>query len=313
MVSLREPCGADEIAVDGVDTRSAVALLGRLLDGVEVRGGSTAPGLAPGLVASELVASDRDALLAALHRCCWGDRIVTTLTCSRCERLFDLSFELSAVQRYLCGLESSWEADGRGRVVHANGVALQVPRLAQEIEAASGDPRTGAERLAESCGAYSAEALAAVAKSGATAGETTGPLATGTTSEGTGNAAKEAASGATNSAAVDAGSEAPRRAAALEAASDALQAAAPIIDLELAASCADCGHQQTAHFDLQSFLLQRLINERENLLAEVHLLASAYGWSLSEILSLARSTRRQLANAIENLNSRPSARREIWR
>lgn len=286
VVSLREPCGADEIAVDGVDTRSAVALLGRLLDGVEIRSGprdsGLASGLASGLLASELVASDRDALLAALHRRCWGDRIVTTLTCSRCEQLFDLSFELSAVQRYLCGLESSWDADGRGRVVHPSGVALQIPRLAQEIETASRDPRTGAERLAESCGAYSAEALAAVA------------------------------SDVTRNAALEADSDAARK-AALEAASDALHAAAPIIDLELSASCADCGHEQSAHFDLQSFVLQRLINERENLLAEVHLLASAYGWSLSEILSLARSTRRQLANAIDNLNSRVAARREAWR
>jgi hypothetical protein len=258
-VSLREPCGSDEIAVDGVDTRCAVTLLGRLLDSV-------------GPMASELVAPDRDALLAALHRRCWGDRIVTTLTCSQCEQLFDLSFELSAVQRHLASLESAWQPDGRGQIVHESGAALQVPRLAQELEAASRDPRTGASRLAEICGAFSPEALGALENHGEDA-----------------------------------------RGMAMEAASDALQAAAPLIDLELAASCANCGHEQSAHFDLQSFLLQRLINERENLLAEVHLLASTYGWSLSEILSMARSTRRQLANAIDDLNSRAAARRGAWR
>lgn len=278
VVSLREPCGADEIAVDGVDTRCAVALLARLLESA----GSLAP---------DLAASDRDALLAALHRRCWGDRIVTTLTCSRCEQLFDLSFELSAVQRHLASPTSPWQPDGRGRIVHENGVVLNVPRLAQELQAAALGPRSGAEQLAESCGALSREMSKAV--SGCTDSdvhETKDARAAG----------PEAASDAL-------------QATALEAASDALQAAAPLIDLELAARCADCGHEQSAHFDLQSFLLQRLINERENLLAEVHLLASTYGWSLSEILSLARSTRRQLANAIDALASRAAARREVWR
>ena len=49
-VTLREPCGRDEIAVEGVDTRAAVALLERLLRGH----GPAVPG------AMDLAASDRD-------------------------------------------------------------------------------------------------------------------------------------------------------------------------------------------------------------------------------------------------------------
>ncbi len=65
---LREPQGDDELAVAGVDTRSAVELLERLLE------------VSP-CVAGELGASDRDALLANLHRLLWGDEIVCSLPC----------------------------------------------------------------------------------------------------------------------------------------------------------------------------------------------------------------------------------------
>ena len=88
VVALREPTGRDEMAIEGVDTGCAVALLGRLLD-------QEAP--EPGRMA----AADRDALLAAVHRQCWGDRVVSTLTCTACGSRFDLSFQLSEVQRHL--------------------------------------------------------------------------------------------------------------------------------------------------------------------------------------------------------------------
>jgi len=87
-VALREPNGQDEMAVEGVDTACAVALLGRLLDDARHDPG-------------QMAAADRDALLAALHRQCWGDRIVSTLTCAACANRFDLSFQLSEVQRHL--------------------------------------------------------------------------------------------------------------------------------------------------------------------------------------------------------------------
>ena len=51
---LREPNGEDELALDGIDTRAATAFLSRLAD---------CPDEVPALAAT-----DRDALLAALHR-----------------------------------------------------------------------------------------------------------------------------------------------------------------------------------------------------------------------------------------------------
>jgi hypothetical protein len=224
-VSLSEPTGHDDLAVDGVDTRAAVELLSRLLEGSAVD-------------ASHLAASDRDALFAALHRQCWGDRILSTLVCTACARPFDLSFELSALERSLASAGERWPRDAEGRITDRDGRSVGVPNAADEL------------------------AAAALGR----------PAALGTLLEAAGVSADHMASAA-----------------------EALEGAAPIIDLELDAECADCGHHQQAHFDLQSFLLQRVINERESLLGEVHVLAALYGWSLDDILALPRATRRSFA------------------
>lgn len=76
---------------------------------------------------------------------------------------------------------------------------------------------------------------------------------------------------------------------------EALQRVGPVLDLELAASCPECGHSQALHFDMQGYLLGALAREAESLVYEVHRLALAYGWSLGEILSLSR--RRRQAHA----------------
>ncbi|KAF0813708.1 hypothetical protein IGB42_02061 [Andreprevotia sp. IGB-42] len=218
-VTLRELRGRDELAVEGVDTRAAVALLERLLDAAE-----------PALRAGSLAATERDALLAALYRQLWGDHIVSTLTCPACQLRYDLSFSLRELQSHL--------AAGRD----PQGSATRVPTADEEIAAAAHGARDGVAALAAAIGIP---------------------------------------------------------AALIETASAELEANAPIIDLELAAPCSECGAVQYAHFDLQSFLLQRLLGERQLLLSEIHRLASSYGWSLREILTLPRSTRRALVEAGE--------------
>jgi hypothetical protein len=247
VVALREPNGRDEMAVEGVDTRSAVALLERLLN----RAGPEP------LRAAQLSARDRDALLAALHRQLWGDRIVATLTCIACASRFDLSFDLSAVQRHVADPASAWRATGDGHVAR-DGAAYRVPTAEDELTVIFGSAAEAATRLAARCGATPPD---------------------------------------------------------VETAAAALQAAAPIIDIDLNARCTECAHEQSAHFDVQSFVLQRLLNERAALLTEIHLLAELYGWSLREILALARSTRRALAGIAGEARSgsRAPARREVRR
>jgi hypothetical protein len=71
-----------------------------------------------------------------------------------------------------------------------------------------------------------------------------------------------------------------------------------LIDVDLEAACAECGQAAVARFDIQSFVLQRTLYQREGVLSEVHALAGAYGWSLNEILGLPRSLRRSLAERL---------------
>ncbi len=88
-------------------------------------------------------------------------------------------------------------------------------------------------------------------------------------------------------------------AVSLEALNDALEAIAPILYLELDARCPECGQPNAVYFDIQSFLLGALLQERKVLLSEVHRIAVAYGWGLDAILSLKRSERRSYVAFIE--------------
>ncbi|MCE9574933.1 MAG: hypothetical protein K8W52_17420 [Deltaproteobacteria bacterium] len=78
-----------------------------------------------------------------------------------------------------------------------------------------------------------------------------------------------------------------------------LERIAPLVSTELDAVCPECGHAHLVRFDVQPFLLARLLAERDQRLTEVHRLARGYGWSLSEILSLPRSRRRAYVELIE--------------
>lgn len=80
---------------------------------------------------------------------------------------------------------------------------------------------------------------------------------------------------------------------------DAMTDLAPMFEVELTARCPECGAAESIHFDIQSFLLTALQGEKNRLAWETHRLASAYGWSLSEILSLSRSDRRAYVALIE--------------
>ncbi len=77
-----------------------------------------------------------------------------------------------------------------------------------------------------------------------------------------------------------------------DAVQEAMAQVAPILQLEMTAVCPECGEEQAVRFDMQSFLLNRLKNERRRTAWEVHLLASAYRWSHREIVELPRNLRR---------------------
>jgi hypothetical protein len=77
-----------------------------------------------------------------------------------------------------------------------------------------------------------------------------------------------------------------------DALGEAMQRVAPLVEAELDAVCPGCAHPHVVRFDIQSFLLLSLIAERRQRTGDVHRLARAFGWSLTEILALSRSQRR---------------------
>lgn len=83
----------------------------------------------------------------------------------------------------------------------------------------------------------------------------------------------------------------------------AMEAAGPLVDLDLDSTCPACGATRQVHFDLQFYLLSAILQETPLRTAEIHRLAATYGWGLGEILALARTRRRALVAEIERERS----------
>lgn len=66
----------------------------------------------------------------------------------------------------------------------------------------------------------------------------------------------------------------------------ALDAVDPRADLSLALTCPDCGHSGSARLDPGALLWDELAASAQALLADVHRLARAYGWTEDQVLAL---------------------------
>lgn len=73
---------------------------------------------------------------------------------------------------------------------------------------------------------------------------------------------------------------------------DAVEAADPGADLALNVACPECGAATRAELDIASYLWTELDAWARDVLLDVHLLATAYGWSEPEILALSPLRRR---------------------
>jgi hypothetical protein len=71
------------------------------------------------------------------------------------------------------------------------------------------------------------------------------------------------------------------------------------LDVELDAACSECGHHHTVRFQIQDYLLSAISADWGGLLEDLHRLALAYRWSMTEILSLPRSRRRALVALLD--------------
>ena len=65
----------------------------------------------------------------------------------------------------------------------------------------------------------------------------------------------------------------------------------PLVDIQLTVNCPECRHRWEVPLDIVSFLWSELDAWAEHSLTEVHLLASAYGWSEHDILDLSPARR----------------------
>lgn len=78
-----------------------------------------------------------------------------------------------------------------------------------------------------------------------------------------------------------------------EAVADAMSAADPQAEVQMAMVCPACGQAWRAMFDVAEFLWREIDAWAKRVLEEVHTLASAYGWAQSEILSMSAARRRR--------------------
>jgi hypothetical protein len=73
---------------------------------------------------------------------------------------------------------------------------------------------------------------------------------------------------------------------AIKSVVDAMAAADPAAEIELALTCTSCGHRWAPILDIAAFLWEEVNTWAARLLRDAHTLARAYGWSEPEILSL---------------------------
>jgi hypothetical protein len=77
----------------------------------------------------------------------------------------------------------------------------------------------------------------------------------------------------------------------LGAVGEAMVDSDPMSELMIAVDCADCGHLWSAPLDPVIYLWTEIDGAAQRLLHDVHLLAGAYGWRESDILSMSAARR----------------------
>ena len=77
----------------------------------------------------------------------------------------------------------------------------------------------------------------------------------------------------------------------------------PLLSIDLEAACVECGQSLVSHFDVTSFFLDELQQNRRLLEREVHFIAWHYHWPEKEILSLTRRKRRRYIDLIQSDSS----------
>lgn len=90
----------------------------------------------------------------------------------------------------------------------------------------------------------------------------------------------------------------PFSVATLDALIQQIENADPQAIVELALTCADCKYKWLSIFDIVSYLWEEIRSLAEITMREVHLLASTYGWSEEDIISMNRRRRQRYLEII---------------
>jgi hypothetical protein len=84
----------------------------------------------------------------------------------------------------------------------------------------------------------------------------------------------------------------------VEALADEMARLDPDADIHIRLDCPACGHGWSVGFDIVSYLWGALDDWAQRTLADVHLLAGAYGWSEREVLGLSATRRRHYVEMV---------------
>ena len=92
----------------------------------------------------------------------------------------------------------------------------------------------------------------------------------------------------------------PREASGwLKAADRVLSQSDPLGNIKIVGRCPECGQEVSTEYDLVGTWLKNLRREAEEILREVHLLASRYHWSEKDVLSLSDPRRRAYCGLVD--------------
>jgi len=222
---------------------------------------------------ARLSLGERDAALMELRRRTFGDGLEGQSACPECGADVEFAFSLGDL------LENASDGEsGRDRRVELpDGRSLEF-RLPNSFDLAAvidiGDDAALRRTLAERC----------IAPIGPDHDSFRDVVANEANGRGTAASAVEADVAAPDALVVDE--------EILRILSDAMEEADPLADVGFDLGCPDCGHRWSVGFDILAYFWDEIEIEAQRLLGEVHLLASAYGWSEKVILSLSPRRRR---------------------
>jgi hypothetical protein len=209
----------------------------------------------------------RNRALAELRCRCFGQSIQGWIACVSCGE--KLEFDLDDWVITVAGLNEYSRPDRLDEPIVVNCQSYRLPTSRDLAEAAQeADPRRAAIRIAENCRVASQPVSA---------------RSTGQDTSGIGNRRSESWSDEE-----------------LEEIGERMASADPLAETRLTLHCPKCEYDWEETLDIVSFVWAEIEARARRLLLEIHTLASAYGWTETEILSLSENRRARYVEMVQS-------------